>query len=615
MKNSLLRVALCAVSVLCWCPLRAGGGVSGKNLPIDFSRVVVDDSFWTPRLDTLASVTLDACIDQCEKKTSRIRNFEVAAGRVSGEFKGIFYDDSDVYKMIEGVAYSLACNPDPGLERRADEIIDVIADAQCEDGYLFTYYIINGLDKRWTDMTRHEMYCAGHLIEAAIAYRNATGKDRLLKTAVRFADHIDSLFGPGKRIWVPGHQEIELALVKLCRVTGQERYLNLAHWLLEQRGRGSVRWPYQSRGYFQDEVPARDLKYISGHAVRAMYMFTGMADVAAAAGSDEYMAALERLWNDVVGTRMYLTGGIGSSRQNEGFTEQYDLPNAEAYCETCAAIGMVYWNQRLNMLNGDAKYADVMERCLYNGVLSGMSLSGDRFFYVNPLESAGGHHRCPWYGTACCPSNLSRFIPSVGGYIYSISEDALWVNMFISSSATADLAAGRVRVSQSSHYPWSGDVKIEVSPQRRARFALKIRIPGWCRDYTYSVGGRICGARQQDGYLVIDRVWSKGDVVDVSFDMPVRIVEADPRVKADAGKRAVMRGPIVYCLEQVDNADIEEAVLTSETVFDSRFESGLLGGVQTVEARDGDKVLKFIPYYAWDNRDAGAMKVWVDYIE
>lgn len=266
--------------------------------------------------------------------------------------------------------------------------------------------------------------------------------------------------------------------MKLYRHTGQERYLHLAHWLLEQRGHDNVQWPHQSKGYFQDEVPARDMEYISGHAVRAMYMFTGMADVAAATGSNEYLGAMDRLWDDVVGTRMYLTGGIGSSRFNEGFTEQYDLPNEDAYCETCASIGMVLWNQRLNMFKGDARYADIMERCIYNGVLSGISLSGDRFFYVNPLESAGAHHRRPWYGTACCPSNLSRFLPSVGNYIYAVSDDALWVNMFISSSTEVDMACGKVRIEQSTHYPWSGDVNIRITPQRKRRFRTENPYPG-----------------------------------------------------------------------------------------------------------------------------------------
>ncbi len=604
-----------AAFVFCGGSLYAQDRVLESNLPVDFSRVAINDAFWTPKLDTVASVSLDACINQCEKHTARIDNFEVAAGLKQGVFKGIFYDDSDVYKMIEGVAYSLVNNPNAELEARVDRIIDVIAAAQQPDGYLMTYYIINGLDKRWTDMTMHEMYCAGHLIEAAIAYRNATGKDKLLKTAVRFADHIDATFGEGKRVWVPGHQEIELALVKLYRVTGQKRYLTLAHWLLEQRGHDHVKWPIQSKGYFMDEYPVRDLKYISGHAVRDMYMFTGMADVAAATGSDEYLGAMNRLWDDVVGTRMYLTGGIGSSRFNEGFTEQYDLPNEDAYCETCASIGMVLWNQRLNMFKGDARYADIMERCIYNGVLSGISLSGDRFFYVNPLESKGGHHRRPWYGTACCPSNLSRFLPSVGSYIYAVSDNALWVNMFVSSSTEVDMACGKVRIEQTTHYPWSGDVNIRITPQRKGDFALKIRIPGWCRNYSYSVDGCNLSTEVKDGYLVIEKTWKKDETVAVSFDMPVEVVQADPRVKADVGKRAVMRGPIVYCLEQVDNPQIDDAVLGPDTEFSTCFEESLLGGVQTIEARRGERVFKFIPYHVWDNREAGKMKVWVDYVK
>ena len=615
MKFPFLGALTFSTAVLFAAPASAQHVTLEKNLPVDFSKVTIKDAFWSPRLDTLAAVTLDACIDQCEKHTSRIRNFEIAAGRKEGGFEGIYYDDSDVYKMIEGVAYSLVNNPDSQLEARVDEIIDCIAAAQQPDGYLMTYYIINGLDKRWTDMTMHEMYCAGHLIEAAIAYYNATGKDKLLNTAIRLADHMDATFGEGKRVWVPGHQEIELALVKLYRHTGQKRYLHLAHWLLEQRGHDKAKWQRHSKGQFQDEVPARDMEYISGHAVRAMYMFTGMADVAAATGSDEYLGAMDRLWDDVVGTRMYLTGGIGSSRFNEGFTEQYDLPNEEAYCETCASIGMVLWNQRLNMFKGDARYADIMERCIYNGVLSGTSLSGDRFFYVNPLESKGGHHRRPWYGTACCPSNLSRFLPSVGNYIYAVSDNTLWVNMFISSSTEVDMACGKVRVEQTTHYPWSGDVNIRITPQRKGDFALKIRIPGWCRNYSYSVDGCNLSTEVKDGYLGIAKTWKKNETVAVSFDMPVEVVQADPRVKADVGKRAVMRGPIVYCLEQVDNPQIDDAVLSPNTEFATCFEESLLGGVQTIQARSGEQVLKFIPYHAWDNRAAGKMKVWVDYVK
>src|SRR5690554_2197798 len=405
--------------------------------PVDFSRVKITDSFWSPRLKSHVTATLPVCIDQIENQTGRMLNFQRAA-LGTGEHSGIFYDDSDVYKALEGIAYSLINNPDPELEKKADEWIDAFAAAQQADGYINTFYTLTAPDKRWTNMDKHEMYCIGHMVEAAIAYYRATGKRELLDVSIRAIDHMMDLFGPGKRHWVPGHQEIELALVKLYEVTGEEKYVDFAYWLLEERGHG-----HGTKGgegewnplYYQDEVPVRDLEEITGHAVRAMYLFCGMADVAVLKNDEGYIDALHRLWDDVVGTKMYITGGIGSSRQNEGFTEPYDLPNYEAYCETCASVGMVFWNTKMHRLTGEAKYIDVMERSMYNGALAGISLDGDRFFYVNPLASRGNHHRREWYGTACCPSQISRFLPSIGNYIYGVSADAIWVNLFIGSKA------------------------------------------------------------------------------------------------------------------------------------------------------------------------------------
>lgn len=584
-----------------------------KNEPVNFSQVKIEDGFWLPRIDRHAEVTLPACLHQCEVETQRIKNFAIAAGMEEGEFKGLVYDDSDLYKMIEGCSYSLMNHPNPELEKKMDEIIAKIAGAQLEDGYLMTYFILGDLNQRWTNMDKHEMYCCGHLIEAAIAYYNATGKRTLLDVAIKYANHIDNTFGEGKRSWVPGHQEIELALVKLYRVTQDERYLKLAHWLLEQRGHGHGDW--KAKDYYQDLVPVSQLSKISGHAVRAMYMFTGMADLASITQDTAYVHALDRLWEDVTKTKMYATGGIGSSRKNEGFTEDYDLPNAEAYCETCASVGMVFWNQRMNMLKGDGKYVDVLERAMYNGALAGISLSADRFFYVNPLESDGTHHRKPWYGTACCPSQISRFLPSVGNYVYATSSDALWVNLYIASETDVTVKGVPVHVKQTTEYPWKGDVKLTITPERESKFALKVRVPAWCKNYEFKVNGEAVEVSVDKQYLLVDRTWKAGDEVTFNMAMPVKVVAADPRVKANVGKRCLQRGPLVYCMEETDNSRYDDATLLPSTNYMTKFEPDLLGGVVSITAVNGGDTYKFIPYYAWDNREAGKMKVWVNYEE
>lgn len=585
---------------------------------VDFSHVHIHDRFWSPRLEKHITATLPVCIDQIENQTGRIRNFEHAA-RGEGEHSGIFFDDSDVYKALEGMAYSLINHPDAALEKKADEWIDKFAAAQQPDGYINTYYTLTGLDKRWTNMDKHEMYCAGHLMEAAVAYYQATGKRKLLDVGIRMADHMMTLFGPGKRHWVPGHEEIELALVKLYQATGEEKYLDFACWLIEERGRG-----YGTKGeegdwnpfYYQDEKPVREMTDIAGHAVRCMYLYCGMADVAALKQDTGYIAALNRLWDDVVMRNMYVTGGIGSSRHNEGFTEDYDLPNLEAYCETCASVGMVFWNQRMNQLTGDSKYADVLERAMYNGALAGISLAGDRFFYVNPLESRGDHHRQAWYGCACCPSQISRFLPSVGNYLYGTSSDAIWVNLYIGSTATIPAGTSAITLRQETEYPWEGTVKLTLSTAAPLKKELRLRIPGWCKQYALTVNGAPAEARMERGYAVIEKEWADGDEITLALAMPVEKVAADPRVKQNVGKRAVQRGPLVYCVEETDNPQrFDQAALSPRTSFETRFVPTLLGGVTTVEAIDGNRKIRLIPYYAWDNRQAGRMKVWIDYQE
>lgn len=584
---------------------------------IDFSHVKINDNFWSPRLSKHVSATLPVCIDQIENQTGRIRNFENAA-KGEGEHSGIFFDDSDVYKALEGMAYSLINNPDPELEKKADEWIDKFAAAQQPDGYINTFYTLTGLDKRWTNMDKHEMYCAGHMIEAGVAYYQATGKRKLLDVCIRMTDHMMSQFGPGKRHWVPGHEEIELALVKLYQTTQEQKYLDFAYWLLEERGHGHGTMGDEGKWdpvYYQDIVPVRRLTDISGHAVRCMYLYCGMADVAALKNDTGYIAAIDRLWDDVVHRNMYITGGIGSSRDNEGFTEDYDLPNLDAYCETCASVGMVLWNQRMNQLTGDSKYIDILERSLYNGALAGISLGGDRFFYVNPLESKGDHHRQEWYGCACCPSQLSRFLPSIGNYIYASSDDALWVNLYIGNTGQIRIGETDILLTQETDYPWDGSVKLTISTSQPLEKEIRLRIPNWCKTYDLSINGKRINVSEEKGYAVI-KDWKSQDVIALDMDMPVEIVAADPHVKENFGKRAIQRGPLVYCMEEIDNPEyFDQIQLSPSTTFQTAFVSNILNGIKTIKTNGRAQSATFIPYYAWDNRKAGKMRVWIPYNE
>ncbi len=584
-----------------------------KIIPVNFSDVKITDNFWSPRLKSHKDVTLGVCIDQIENQTGRIRNFENTALK-QGEHSGIFFDDSDVYKALEGMAYSLQNNPDPALEAKCDEWIAKFAAAQQEDGYINTFYTLTGLENRWKDMDKHEMYCAGHMIEAGVAYYNVTGKRALLDVCIKMADHMMSKFGPGKEDWVPGHEEIELALVKLYQTTGEKKYLDFAEWLLDERGKGlGIRdgKPWNAE-YYQDDKPVREMTDIAGHAVRAMYLYCGMADVAAYTGDQGYIDALNRLWDDVVFRNMYITGGIGQSAHNEGFTDDYSLPNLTAYCETCASVGMVLWNWRMNQFTGDGKYVDVMERSMYNGALAGISLKGDTFFYVNPLESLGNHHRQAWYGCACCPSQICRFLPSIGNYIYGVSDDAIWVNLYIGNSSTVKYGNRELTLAQETDYPWNGAVKLTVGTKSAVNAEIRLRIPGWCKSYTVKINGAESAPETETGYAVLPGKWKDGDVIELNMDMPVEVVSADPRTKEDEGMRAIQRGPLVYCIEEVDNSEDFDSLFISENAeFNTKFESDLLNGVVSIEAKVGDKTLKYIPYYSWDNRKAGKMKVWV----
>lgn len=614
---------------------------------VKFSEVTINDHFWKPRIDKVATITIPVCMEQTEVKTPRIRNFEKVARGKGEKHEGIFYDDSDVYKALEAIAYSLKNRPNPEIEKRADGWIDKIAAAQQLDGYLNTFYTLGDMSKRWTDMSMHEDYNGGHLIEAAIAYYDATGKRKLLDVAIRFADHFDSLFGPGKRHWVTGHQELELALVKLFRVTGEKKYLKLADWLLEERGHkyafGYTWSDWKDTAYAQDVIPVKQQSEITGHAVRAMYLYTGAADVAAQTNDMDYMAAMKRVWEDVVYRNMYITGGIGSSGRNEGFSVDYDLPNENAYCETCASVGMVFWNQRMNLLTGESKYVDVLERSLYNGASDGLSLSGDRFFYGNPLASDGQHYRREWFGTACCPANIARLIASLGDYIYAKSPDGIWVNLFVGSETHVALSGKKVTIRQVTNYPWGGDVEVRIDPEKKSNFKLRIRIPGWAQNVpapgdTYQflnpsvvsvslmVNGKEASYEMENGYAVISRDWKKGDIVKLNLPMEARRIVAKEEVKANLGRVALQRGPLVYCVEHVDNdGNAFNLIIPDNAKLESQEQPDLLGGVVTLTAEvpvvkptaDGMGIetvrerITLIPYYTWCNRGSGPMQVWI----
>lgn len=587
---------------------------------VPFTQVKIQDELWKQRLEVCKQVTLRTCLDKCES-TGRISNFAKAAGLMEGEFEGIYFNDSDVYKVLEGAAYLLMADRDPELEAEIDRIIGLIAAAQEPDGYLTTYYTLEAPDQKWTDMEKHEMYNGGHLIEAAVAYHAATGKRTLLDVACKLADHYDSLFGPGKRHWVEGHEEIELALIKLYHATGEERYWKLALWLLEERGHGhghGAIWDREEWGpaYCQDDVPVRDIEKVTGHAVRAMYLYTAMADVVLASGDRTYEDALRKVWAHTVERNMYITGGIGPSRHNEGFTHDYDLPNESAYCETCASIAMVFWNHRMSLLFGEAKYADVVERAMYNGALAGISLSGDRFFYVNPLASQGDHHRTEWFDTSCCPTNLVRFLPSVGGYNYAVNEEGPVMLQFVAGTADLTLKGGsRVLMKTVTRYPWDGHVHVEVEPAREAEFAVRLRLPGWCRGAKLSINGESVAPADwtiDRGFLVLSRRWQPGDTIDYVMEMPVQQVHARPEVEADRDRVAVQRGPLVYCLEQADNPELVYDMFAVRPGISFGMEQrDELGGMVGLTGFDGQQQYRFIPYHLWDNREPGFMQVWL----
>lgn len=634
--------------------------------PVPFTAVKVTDAFWLPRIETNRSVTIPY-IMKMNEETGRVDNFRKAAGLLKGSHTGKRYNDSDIFKIMEAASYSLMVHPDPALEKTLDGLIAVIAKAQEPDGYLYTARRIDPANpppgagaERWSNLrVSHELYNVGHMYEAAVAHYQATGKRTFLDIAVKNADFLLATFGPGRRRGFPGHQEIEIGLAKLYRATGRYAYIELARFFLDERGhyfQGESYPPdspfaiYNSDEYLQNHKPVLRQEEAVGHSVRAAYMFSGMADVAALTGSPEYGAAIDRLWDDVVSKKMYLTGGIGAKGETEAFGDAYDLPNREAYTETCAAIGNAFWNQRLFLLHGDAKYADVLERVIYNGLLSGVSLSGDRFFYQNPLESAGGYGRSPFFEVACCPANVARFLPSLPGYIYARKGDDVYVNLFIASETTLPVGEKNVFLRQVSRYPWDGAIRIEVEPEAEAKgkamdrkpakveFTLFVRIPGWARNeavpgglYCFlggtddrpalKVNGQHVPLDLENGYAKVRRAWAPGDVVELSLPMEVRRVVALTDVVEDLDKIALQRGPLVYCVEAVDNGGKAlRFTLPDEGALKAEFRPRLLNGVvvitgpaipPAVAGRAVNATLTAVPYYAWANRGDGEMAVWL----
>jgi DUF1680 family protein len=623
------------------------------NIP--FTQVTINDKFWAPRMETNRTVTVPYDFQKCEE-TGRNTNFAKAAGLMAGDHEGIFFNDSDVFKVIEGAAYSLMLHPDPELDAYLDRLITWIAASQEPDGYLYTARTIaerNGTVDQLPDdregKTRyanlrvsHELYNIGHMYEGAVAHYQATGKRSLLDVAIKSADHVVATFGPDKKRDVPGHQEIEIGLVKLYLVTGNEKYLHMAKFFLDERGHynGRPRYGnYDNEGYTQDHLPVTEQSEAIGHAVRAVYMYAGMADVAALTGDQAYIDAMDRLWKNVVGKKFYITGGIGARHHGEAFGDNYELPNATAYNETCAAIANVFWNQRLFQLHGDAKYIDVLERSLYNGFLPGIAFSGDRFFYVNPLEFDGAYQfnrddslvRMPWFGCSCCPTNVVRVFPSLGGYVYAVRQGdrEIYVNLFVSSKTKLDVGGTAVALAQTTNYPWDGKVKIKVDPKQAVDFTLCVRIPGWTRGkpvpsslYRYvddsaeaatlSVNGEAVTVRPVKGYARIKRTWSKGDVVELTLPMPVRRVVGHSKIAATRGKVALERGPLVYCLEGIDNAGKALGQsLQDDAKISVKWQPDLLHGVNVLRAKQGKSELTFVPYYAWAHRGVGEMAVWL----
>ena len=640
-----------AIILLASCSGQGGRPEVGYPIsPVPFTDVkVAEASFWGQRLKASREVTIPLAFSKCEE-SGRYKNFIQAARQMASEENlgfppsGFSFDDTDVYKTIEGASYQLQTYPDDALEAYIDSVLVIVA-AQESDGYLYTPRTMNPLkphdwagESRWSkeEVLSHELYNLGHMVEAAVAHYQATGKRTFLDIAIRYADCVIREVGaePGKACVVPGHQIAEMALARLYLATGDRKYLDEAKFFLDYRGKTSIK-----DAYSQSHQPVLEQSKAVGHAVRAAYMYAGMADVAALTGDRAYIDAVGRIWEDIVSRKMYITGGIGSTSEGEAFGKAWELPNATSYCETCAAIGNVYVNQRMFLLHGESKYIDVLERTLYNGLISGVSLDGGAFFYPNPLESDGSHERKPWFGCACCPSNISRFIPSLPGYIYASKDNTLYINLYASNTVETSVAGKPVKISQKTSYPWDGNISVSIDDTKvQSPMQLKLRIPGWVRgeatpgglyeyadglnlSYSVSVNGEVSdGTLGEDGYFVISRKWKAGDVVDIHFDMEPRLVKADERVEADRGRLAVERGPLVYCAEWPDNDfSVLSAAIIPQAGFSVSRDDAALCGINRLQTKASvrkgggrrEVSLQLIPYYAWCHRGSGEMAVWL----
>jgi DUF1680 family protein len=622
-----------------------------KIAPVPLKNVKTTQGFWHDRVETAKSVTVPHALQQCEE-SGRIDNFAVAGGLKKGKFEGVRFNDSDVFKVVEGAAYVLQNQYDPKLDHYLDSLITLFAAAQEPDGYLYTIRTINkdttgsydwiaGPYRYGFENGSHELYNVGHLYEAAVAHYEATGKKTLLDVATKNADHLVKTFGPnpGQLVVVPGHEEIEIALIRLYRTTGKKEYLNLSKFFIDMRGRSDKRALYLDEhklgpAYFQDQVPFVKQKEAVGHAVRAQYLYTAVADMLTIEDEPAHSEAIHAIWNDATEKKQYVTGGVGAREDGEAFDKAYVLPNDNAYAETCAAIANMLWNHKMYLYTGESKYMDVFERVLYNGFLGGMSVKGDKFFYVNPMASNGvndfnkgsGAERQPWFGTACCPTNVSRFLPSMPAYIYAVKDNELLVNLFADSEANLVVNKMPVKLSQQTNYPWDGSIKMSVEPEKAGNFAISIRIPGWATGeaipgnlYSYvnkeakpisvMINGKSTPATIEKGYIKLSRNWKKGDQIALTLDMPVRKIVSNEKITANNNKIAIERGPVLYCAEGHDNNGKALSIPVAENQsFTPQFQQNLLGGLNVLKSETGNVTL--IPYYAWANRGPNEMVIW-----
>ncbi|HUN05928.1 MAG TPA: glycoside hydrolase family 127 protein [Aggregatilineales bacterium] len=611
--------------------------------PVAVDAVTLTDTFWSARRQLNREVIIPGQASLCES-TGRVDNLRVASGRKDGQFEGWFFNDSDIYKLLEAAGWQFAGQPDPELDALVDSLVDEIAAAQQPDGYLNSYFMGEREKRRWTNFDYHEMYCAGHLIQAAVAHHRTTGKRNLLDVAIKFADHICARFGPeeqGKVFGTDGHPEIEMALAELYRVTGDQKYLDQVQYFIDARGYGRLGNPFGrfDKAYHQDHLPFRELNRLEGHSVRAVYLNCGATDLYSETGEPALRAALEHMWESMTTRQMYINGGLGSRHENEGFGTDYELPPGRAHTETCASVASFMWNWRMLMLEGDGRFADQMEVALYNSVLSGISLDGTAYYYQNPLLDDGAHRRQQWFPVACCPSNVSRTLASLPGYLYTVSENTVWAHHYASNSASVTLPDGRsIELAQQTQYPWDG--KVSLTTQTAGQYDLKLRIPGWVREgWALTVNGQAITLTPVKGYVTLSREWHSGDQITLDLPMPVERIESHPLAVDNQGRVALMRGPVLYCLEAVDNpgVDVRLLLLPDDAPLTVSAAPDLAGGVSIVqgtaqvaaadlawdqaalyrprrpasESQSTTSAFKAIPYFAWANRDPGPMVVWL----